>query len=232
MTEQRLRGDLRRLLAEADLARSGSRREAGEDRPLGRKAARTRAALLEAAFDEFVRAGYRSTSVQDIHEAAGVSIGTFYQYFRDKSEVMLTLVAEAVVEAAGTIFPRLHVGAPDAGARAVVAGFVRNYVATADFQRVWEEATFHDERVAEFRWRASRAIEGSLRDAIVAGQDEGVFDPTLDPPTAARALTAMVDRFCYETFVVESRRDDATVESTIDHLAAMWLKVLVRERNP
>lgn len=226
------RSELGRLLAEANVARAGSRREAGEQRPLGRKAARTRAALLQAAFDEFVRAGYRSTSVQDIHEAAGVSIGTFYQYFRDKSELMLTLVAEAIIDAAGTIFPPLHLDSPDAGARAVVEGFVRNYVATADFQRVWEEATYHDERVATFRWRAVRAIEGSLRDAVAAGQASGLFDADLDPQTAARALTAMVDRFCYETFVVEGRRDEVTVAATIDRLAALWAKVLTGRAAP
>lgn len=220
--------ELRRLLAAANVARVGSRREGTEMRPLGQKAARTRASLLQAAYDRFVDSGYRSTSVQDIHEAAGVSIGTFYQYFRDKSDVMLTLVGEAILDAAKRMFPSFDTADPGHGARAVVEGFVRNYVATADFQKVWEEATYFDDRVAQFRWEASQAIEGSLRDAIRTGQASGSLDDQLDADATARALTAMVDRYCYRMFVVEGRRNEPDVVAAIEMLAGLWAKALTR----
>src|SRR5688500_9022958 len=83
-----------RVLAAIESATSGGRREGDTEVPLGRKAARTRLALLEAARTVFTEKGYSSTSVGDIATAAGVSLGAFYQYFRDRADVMAALVGE------------------------------------------------------------------------------------------------------------------------------------------
>src|SRR3954471_13060029 len=83
-----------RVLAAIETATNGTRREGDHEVPLGRKAARTRAALLEAASAVFTEKGYASTSVGDIASAAGVSLGAFYQYFRDRTDVLGALVGE------------------------------------------------------------------------------------------------------------------------------------------
>jgi AcrR family transcriptional regulator len=221
-----LEREIRRILNAAEDVRSGARREGDLLRPLGKKARRTRAALLTAAYENFTAKGYRSTSVQDIHEAAGVSLGTFYQYFRDKADIMSTLVAESVILSAESMFPSLDVTEGEAGPRRVVEGFVRNYAASADFVRVWEEVTQIEPSVADFRRRVSRILDAGVRDAIVEGQRAGTVDPHLDAPQAARALAAMVDRYCYVTFVVEGNRDEATIEQAIAVLGRLWTNAL------
>lgn len=222
-----LEREIRRILNAAEDVRSGGgRREGNELRPLGKKGRRTRAALLTAAYETFTARGYRNTSVQDIHEAAGVSLGTFYQYFRDKAEIMSTLVAEAVIGSSDSMFPSLDVTEGSAGPRRVVEGFVRNYAASADFVRVWEEVTQIEPSVADFRRRVSRILDAGVRDAIVAGQRAGTVDPALEPLPTASALAAMVDRYCYVTFIVEDRRDPDTITQTIDVLARLWTNAL------
>jgi AcrR family transcriptional regulator len=58
------------------------------------KGARTRRRLLEAAEQVFADLGYHDASVVKITEAAGVSLGTFYQYFQSKQAIFDELVAD------------------------------------------------------------------------------------------------------------------------------------------
>lgn len=51
----------------------------------------TRAKILEGAAKVIARSGIRSATVQDMVKGAGVSRRTFYQYFRDKDDVVLSL---------------------------------------------------------------------------------------------------------------------------------------------
>lgn len=161
-----------------------------------------------------------------------MSLGTYYLYFRDKADAMETLVAEAVIASADSVFPRLdltansHAEGAGRGPRPVVEGFVRNYAASADFFRVWEEATQVEPAVAKFRHDVSRVLDAAVGDAILAGQAAGTIRRDVDASVSARALSAMVDRTCYLTFVVDGRRDAATVDRTIDVLTALWAHAL------
>src|SRR5689334_2000875 len=51
-----------------------------------------RAALLEAAAQEFAQHGYADASLNHILERAGVSKGAVYYYFDDKEDLFLTVV--------------------------------------------------------------------------------------------------------------------------------------------
>jgi len=56
--------------------------------PVQARARRTRAALLQAAAEEFASAGYARTTASSIAARAGVATGSFYQYFADKDAVL------------------------------------------------------------------------------------------------------------------------------------------------
>jgi AcrR family transcriptional regulator len=63
---------------------------------LGRKAARSRSRLLEAAREVFGSLGYEGTRVDDIASAAAMSHGTFYRYFAGKEELFRELATPAI----------------------------------------------------------------------------------------------------------------------------------------
>ena len=65
-----------------------------DGRALGRRGARTRTRLLEAAEDVFAKVGYHEASIVKITEAAGVAMGTFYLYFRSKKEIFDELLRD------------------------------------------------------------------------------------------------------------------------------------------
>lgn len=224
----RFEDQLAALLAVAEEIRQGARREGDDLHPLGPKATRTRLSIIAAGFDVFCEQGYRSSSVGDVHERAGVSLGTYYQYFRDKTDLVATIVAEAVVASAHSIWPTFDPSLGHRGVAAVIDGFVRHYASTADFQRVWEEVTQLEPTVADLRVRLSQLLETSLGSGIAAGQDEGSIDPALDPALAARALAAMVDRTCFLTFVLD-RREPAATEEVTQTLTQLWANALQLE---
>ncbi len=61
------------------------------------KGARTREAIMAAAFDLFRDRGFRETSLADIGAAAGVSGPAIYRYFDSKGELLSVLIEEAAV---------------------------------------------------------------------------------------------------------------------------------------
>ena len=56
--------------------------------PTQARATRTRAALVDAARDEFAASGYAGTTARSIAVRAGAATGSFYQYFDDKDEIL------------------------------------------------------------------------------------------------------------------------------------------------
>ena len=57
-----------------------------------RKKLQSRKVILDAAVREFSSKGFRDTSVADIMGAADLGIGTFYNYFNSKEEVLMSLL--------------------------------------------------------------------------------------------------------------------------------------------
>ncbi len=48
--------------------------------------------LVDASYDLFLKKGFNKTSIDDIVKKANVAKGTFYLYFKDKSDVMENIV--------------------------------------------------------------------------------------------------------------------------------------------
>jgi AcrR family transcriptional regulator len=182
------------------------RRDGDRELPLGPKAHRTREAILAAAAARFGEQGYQRTTVADVAEAAGVSLGTVYQYFRDRADLVAALVHRSVA----TLLERdtnFRFGDGRPGLERVIGNFVHSYAAWSDMAGVWEEVSHVDDDLAELRRTLGRifteTVERELRRAARAGR----LDAALDPALTARALTGMVDRYCYVTYVFDPPAD-------------------------
>jgi AcrR family transcriptional regulator len=218
-------GDARTRVLEAIESATAATRRDGDATPLGRKAERTRSALLDAARLLFMEKGYGATSVADIAGAAGVSLGSFYQYFRDRSEIMAALVGEG---ARRMLEDAQHVWRPAegrVGVHRMIDAFVRHYRATAKFQRVWEEVTHAEESLAALRREMQRMFVGGTEAAIRSGQRDGTIGSSIDAAGAAIVLSAMVDRTCYVRFVFD-RDGSIGVDALVDVLTDAWCATL------
>ena len=178
------------------------RREGDKELPLGPKAKRTRETILAAAATQFGANGYQRTTVADVAEAAGVSLGTVYQYFRDRSELVAALVHRSVAEIVERE-PTFRFGEGRAGLERVLGNFVSFYATWSDMAGVWEEVSHVDEELAELRRTMGRGFTGSVERELERARRAGELDEALDPAITARALTGMVDRYCYVTYVFD-----------------------------
>src|SRR5262245_57340607 len=73
---------------------------AGEAAPASNRAARAaerRAAIVEAAMEEFIARGFAATRLDDIAKRAGVAKGTIYLHFKDKESMFEELVRTVIV---------------------------------------------------------------------------------------------------------------------------------------
>lgn len=203
-------------------ARQPVRREGNKELPAGPKALKTRAALLDAATELFGEQGYQETTVGQIAERAGVALGTFYQYFRDRQDIMRTIVTTSV---AGVlrVDARWDPARGRNGLRRVVGAFVRFYANTAAFQAVWEEVMHLEPEMADLRREHTRLFTEAVSAALTDGMRTGLIRADVDADGAARALTAMVDRYCYLTYVFDPPNGRLpSPEETAELLTDLW----------
>jgi len=71
------------------------------------RARKTYEALVNAAADCFLDAGYDATGTPDIAARAGVSVGTFYRYFDDKKQVYIEVTRRYLADSYHRILDRL-----------------------------------------------------------------------------------------------------------------------------
>ena len=90
------------------------------------RAAERRAAIVEAAMEEFIACGFAATRLDDIAKRAGVAKGTIYLHFKDKESMFEELIRTAIVP----LVNRLGTAplGSDATVRDMVEGFARTFI--------------------------------------------------------------------------------------------------------
>lgn len=151
-----------------------------------------RAQIVEAALACFADKGYRTTTMDDIVRASGLSKGSLYWHFRSKEEVFLAVFDAFAQDVFSTWDALLDEGC---GTLEVLDGVVRRTFdrmgAESALMHAWAEFLSHPQardRLAEVYRRTREKLAGSLRSDVVEGR---VRDLPL--PGMAAALTAAVE---------------------------------------
>jgi AcrR family transcriptional regulator len=153
---------------------------------------RALAQLLAAARDVFVERGYHGTRVDDIVEAAGVSHGAFYRYFRNKDELAHLLAAQAMRAVSETFaaIPDVEGDGPEAATalRRWLRTYNRVQARETGMIRVWADAALQDDSLAE---DSAAILDWGRRRMVQFLEPRRFGDPELD----AIVLLALVDAF-------------------------------------
>lgn len=89
------------------------------------RAAERRAAIVEAAMEEFIARGFAATRLDDIAKRAGVAKGTIYLHFKDKESMFEELVRTVIVP----VVARLTTLPPPTGSvRDLIEAFAGNFL--------------------------------------------------------------------------------------------------------
>jgi AcrR family transcriptional regulator len=89
------------------------------------RAAERRAAIIEAALDEFIARGFAATRLDDIARRAGVAKGTIYLHFKDKESMFEELISTAIVPLLGRLVPPPSTGG---SVREALEGFAKAFI--------------------------------------------------------------------------------------------------------
>lgn len=163
-----------------------------------------RAEIVAAARRRFSRDGFHQTSMPDIAQEAGVSVGAPYRYFASKDEIILELAGDAF-RAIFEPVARLADGAEDAGVAAVVSASISRIsgeaAAGAPVEELlrcavqaWSELLTND----VLRERAVAGFEDvrqRMADVLRRGQLAGTVPAALDPERGGRVVLALLHGF-------------------------------------
>jgi AcrR family transcriptional regulator len=147
--------------------------------------ARSRALLevvLEATAQILEKDGYEGLTTNHVAERAGVSVGSIYQYFHSKDELVLALVDRHMDRLVALVGGELAaaVDLPLAeGARRVIGALVRSHMVDPDLHRAILEQVPKVNRMGRVR-EMDRQFEALLAALVVAkGREVAVDDPRM-----------------------------------------------------
>lgn len=167
---------------------------AGEDLPSDPRQQRSvdkRERLKEAGLGLFGEKGYESTSIEAIAQRANLAVGSFYQHYRSKRQLLLALMDELLEK-----LSRLEFRAEAAAdTRSVIRGLLsRSFAHDLRYlgaYRAWQEATLTDAGLARKQrqihaWTTARVAAVFEKLAQLPGARKG-----LDLPGLARGMDAL-----------------------------------------
>ncbi len=154
-----------------------------------------RDAILRAATQVFAQRGFFNAQVADVAKAAGVAAGTVYLYFRSKDDLLVSLfertmkdaLAEGRAALVGAVDPRERLGRI---ARLHLERLGRDRDLAVVFQVELRQSTKFMER---FSSSYLREYLGIIREAVEAGQANGLFRRDVSATAAAKILFGALD---------------------------------------
>jgi AcrR family transcriptional regulator len=146
--------------------------------PKTKRADRRREQIIQSAVELFDRQGYANTSLDDIARAVGITREGIYYYFKNRGEILLTIMRPQSEDLLGSLSTILGSEMP---AREKLAAGIRNHLERFDFH--CKEMTIslrdvflHDEEEVRTEMkRVWKDYERMWLDLIGQGQAEGVF---------------------------------------------------------
>jgi AcrR family transcriptional regulator len=169
--------------------------------PRRRRKAERPQEILEAAFGEFSRNGYATTTLDQIAERAGVTKGTIYVYFESKEHLFISMVREFTKAAYDTVqgMYETHDGSTADLLRAQFSFIYQHIVEDRRRREVVRmliaEAPRFPELADRYHEEILRPCLDMLRQAIQRGMDRGEFrrSSIIDTPQVIIAPIALVD---------------------------------------
>jgi len=187
-------------------------------------------AIIEAALEAFSEYGYHDCPVSKIARRANVADGTIYLYFANKEEVLISVFREKIDQMIGEM-ERLAGGCDSPWEK--IEKLVRYHITTLGDNRVL--ANFFQIQLRQSSPKIRRGIAGPLRrlyrlieEYIIAGQQQGDFDPDLNPNIARKVVFGSIDEVisCW----VLSRRKYDVKERIDDTLYVLKRALAARHR--
>ena len=182
--------------------------------PRQNRSRQKRSQILAAALQLFSAKGYQAASIADVAREAGTPVGTVYQHFRSKRQLLLVLIDELLRRLEAI---RLSLeGAPDvrSGIRRLLEAGFRADLEYVGAYRAWREATANDRALARRNLEIEAWTTGRLTMAFLAlGRLPGARRDV-----AVEALARLMDRWFWDLLARPIEPMDRTLDLVADVL--------------
>jgi TetR/AcrR family fatty acid metabolism transcriptional regulator len=176
-----------------------------------------RTAILRAATKVFARNGYFNSKVADIAREAGVADGTVYLYFKNKDDVLISLVNQTMDEFIAIGRAQIEkLQDPRDKLRALARLHLKGLGRDRDLAIVFQVELRQSTKFME-EFSATKMAEyfSVMREAIEEGQRRGVFRKTLNPKVVSKILFGALDEMATNWILSNKRYDLGSFADTV-----------------
>lgn len=197
--------------------------------PQQKRSEETRRKILDAGLILFERDGYHATSSKKIAREAGVSVGSFYSYFKDKKHLVLEIIEDKIsmlLERSQRIndSPELRKVDERDLVRMMVFQARDLHVASPEFNREMHILCYTDEDVCQFMQEKNRRIDEAVIQLLRARK--GCLR-IHDLEAASHVVRGAIESFVHELLYFENP-DEELVERQVEALVDMVHTYLFR----
>jgi len=180
--------------------------------PGQKRSVEKRTVLKAAALALFGDRGYEATSVNEIATRAQLPVGTFYQHFRSKRQLLLVLMDELLEGLSRLNLSPTPAGDVRAGLRALLSAAFARDLRYLGAYRAWREASFSDADLARLEALIRKWTTGRL---LAVFQHLGRL-PGARPGVDQQALARAMDGFFWNLLEQTARMPKAELEQWLD----------------
>lgn len=159
--------------------------------PKQERAQQKRNALLESGHALFISKGYEQTTAKEIAAHAGVATGTFYRYFSDKRQLLMSLLEDQIEK---LIMPEPQWKTSDPVS--LIAKLLESHdkrLNELGLHRVLPELLPKDSELAEVLMTARRKIFARILSGLKKANDQGLTWNDLDLETITWAMMVLAE---------------------------------------
>ncbi|SDM37880.1 TetR/AcrR family transcriptional regulator [Bacillus sp. OK048] len=159
--------------------------------PKQERAQQKRKSLLKSGHALFIMKGYEYTTAKEIAAHAGVATGTFYRYFSDKRQLLMSLL-EDQIEMLMPPEPKWGVRDPESTLAALLEAHDRR-IKEMGLQRLLPELLAKDSEFAEVLAAAKRKIYDRILSGVKKAYEHNLVWKDLDLNTVTWAMMILAE---------------------------------------
>jgi len=195
--------------------------------PKQKRSIETKNKILTAAFDLFSEKGFHGTNSNEIAKKAGVAIGTFYAYFRDKKPVFIEVLKQYSTSIRDNVAENLEIIInKDMNDREMISHHIKAILSAHEmspaFHREVNAMRFIDSDVEEF---FKEDEKGTIEQTVNFLSHYKNRLRVKDLNTAAHIMNSTVEEVVYTVKIFSSDIDEKIlIEETTDMLYRYLIK--------
>ncbi len=183
---------------------------------------RQRERILQAAVERFSERGFHRSTIQDVCDAAELSKGALYLYFKSKEDLLAAVVEQSIADSLRQAQEAAAGGGSALEKLDRIAGVILERLDSSEvcaqspklLLEMWAEASKNPQVNALYaqgyrRWRAF------LTDLLREGIAQGTLKPWLDPEALAEILVAVFDGLSLQEGITQTKIEWRSIAETL-----------------